>query len=31
MVGDDSPPGSDTAEVFKSQLEEMGFTSISRR
>ncbi|MDX6583177.1 MAG: peptide/nickel transport system substrate-binding protein [Solirubrobacterales bacterium] len=25
MVGDDSPPGSDTAEVFKSQLEEMGF------
>ena len=26
MVGDDSPPGSDTAEVFKSQLEEMGFT-----
>jgi len=26
MVGDDSPPGSDTAEVFKSQLEDMGFT-----
>ena len=26
MVGDDSPPGSDTAEVFKNQLEEMGFT-----
>jgi peptide/nickel transport system substrate-binding protein len=26
MVGDDSPPGSDTAEVFKSQLTEMGFT-----
>jgi peptide/nickel transport system substrate-binding protein len=25
MVGDDSPPGSDTAEVFKSQLEGMGF------
>jgi peptide/nickel transport system substrate-binding protein len=25
MVGDDAPPGSDTAEVFKSQLEEMGF------
>ena len=25
MVGDDSPPGSDTAEVFRSQLEEMGF------
>ena len=25
MVGDDSPPGSDTAEVFKSQLEAMGF------
>ena len=25
MVGDDSPPGSDTAEVFKNQLEEMGF------
>ncbi len=25
MVGDDSPPGSDTAEVFNSQLEEMGF------
>lgn len=26
MVGDDSPPGSDTAEVAKSQLEELGFT-----
>jgi peptide/nickel transport system substrate-binding protein len=26
MVGDDSPPGSDTATVFKSQLEELGFT-----
>jgi len=26
MVGDDSPPGSDTAEVFKNQLEAMGFT-----
>ncbi len=25
MVGDDSPPGSDTAAVFKSQLEELGF------
>lgn len=25
MVGDDSPPGSDTAEVAKSQLEELGF------
>lgn len=25
MVGDDSPPGSDTAEVFKNQLEGMGF------
>ncbi len=25
MVGDDSPPGSDTAEVFNSQLEAMGF------
>jgi peptide/nickel transport system substrate-binding protein len=25
MVGDDSPPGSDTAEVFKSQLTAMGF------
>ena len=25
MVGDDSPPGSDTAEVVKSQLEELGF------
>ncbi len=26
MVGDDSPPGADTAEVVKSQLEELGFT-----
>lgn len=26
MVGDDSPPGSDTAAVAKSQLEELGFT-----
>jgi peptide/nickel transport system substrate-binding protein len=26
MVGDDSPPGSDTAEVAASQLEELGFT-----
>ena len=25
MVGDDSPPGSDTAEVVESQLEELGF------
>ncbi len=25
MVADDSPPGSDTAEVAKSQLEELGF------
>lgn len=25
MVGDDSPPGADTAEVAKSQLEELGF------
>ena len=25
MVGDDSPPGSDTAEVFKDQLEQLGF------
>ena len=25
MVGDDSPPGSDTAEVAKGQLEELGF------
>jgi peptide/nickel transport system substrate-binding protein len=25
MVGDDSPPGSDTAEVVKSQLEDLGF------
>ena len=25
LVGDDSPPGSDTAEVVKSQLEELGF------
>ncbi len=25
MVGDDSPPGTDTAEVAKSQLEELGF------
>ena len=25
MVGDDSPPGSDTAAVVKSQLEELGF------
>ena len=25
MVGDDSPPGADTAEVVKSQLEELGF------
>ena len=26
MVGDDSPPGSDTGEVVKSQLEQLGFT-----
>jgi peptide/nickel transport system substrate-binding protein len=25
MVGDDSPPGSDTAAVVKSQLEQLGF------
>ncbi len=25
VVGDDSPPGSDTAEVFKDQLEQLGF------
>ncbi len=25
MVGDDSPPGSDTAEVAESQIEELGF------
>ena len=25
MVGDDSPPGSDTAEVVKGQLEQLGF------
>ncbi|MFL5869808.1 MAG: ABC transporter substrate-binding protein [Solirubrobacterales bacterium] len=25
MVGDDSPPGSDTAEVFKDQLSQLGF------
>jgi peptide/nickel transport system substrate-binding protein len=25
MVGDDAPPGSDTAEVFKDQLEQLGF------
>ena len=25
MVGDDSPPGADTAEVVKSQFEELGF------
>jgi peptide/nickel transport system substrate-binding protein len=25
LVGDDSPPGSDTAEVVKSQLEQLGF------
>ena len=25
MVGDDSPPGSDTAEVFVNQLEQLGF------
>jgi peptide/nickel transport system substrate-binding protein len=25
MVGDDSPPGSDTAEVFANQLEQLGF------
>lgn len=25
MVGDDSPPGSDTAEVAQSQMEELGF------
>ncbi len=25
MVGDDSPPGSDTAEVFRNELEAMGF------
>ena len=25
MVGDDSPPGSDTAEVFKDQLDQLGF------
>ena len=26
MVGDDAPPGKDTAEVFKHQLEQLGFT-----
>ena len=26
MVGDNIPPGKDTAEVFKSQLEDLGFT-----
>jgi peptide/nickel transport system substrate-binding protein len=26
MVGDDAPPGSDTATVFKDQLEQLGFT-----
>lgn len=26
MVGDNAPPGSDTAQVFKGQLEELGFT-----
>jgi peptide/nickel transport system substrate-binding protein len=26
MVGDDAPPGRDTATVFKDQLEELGFT-----
>ena len=26
MVGDDAPPGSNTAEVFKDQLEQLGFT-----
>ncbi len=26
LVGDDSPPGADTAEVVKSQIEELGFT-----
>jgi len=25
MIGDDSPPGSDTATVFKDQLEQLGF------
>ncbi len=25
MVGDDAPPGKDTAEVFKNQLEQLGF------
>ena len=25
MIGDDAPPGSDTAEVFKNQLEQLGF------
>ncbi len=25
MVGDDAPPGSNTAEVFKDQLEQLGF------
>jgi peptide/nickel transport system substrate-binding protein len=25
MVGDDAPPGADTAEVFKNQLEDLGF------
>jgi peptide/nickel transport system substrate-binding protein len=25
IIGDDSPPGSDTAEVFKDQLEQLGF------
>jgi len=26
MIGDDAPPGSNTAEVFKDQLEQLGFT-----
>jgi peptide/nickel transport system substrate-binding protein len=26
MVGDDAPPGKDTATVFKNQLEQLGFT-----
>jgi peptide/nickel transport system substrate-binding protein len=26
MVGDDAPPGKDTAEVFKNQLEQLGFS-----
>ncbi len=26
MIGDDAPPGSDTATVFKDQLEQLGFT-----